>query len=100
MHFAAAQYSLILVQYALITAGIKLRKVLFLALSVCGFLSVRNMSGTVEQICTKFTWKTCLVPGLDEFEGQGQSSRSQRQNTPFFGPYGSLSVVLCLVKHL
>jgi len=27
---------------------------------------------TAEQICTKFTGKTCLVPHLDEFEGQGQ----------------------------
>ena len=99
MHFAAAQYSLIFVQYALITARSKLRKVLFLALSVCGFLSVRNMSGTVEQICTKFTWKTCLVPGLDKFEGQGQSSRSATKYG-IFPPFRWPVCGLCLVKHL
>jgi len=34
------------------------------------------MAGTAEQICAKFTWKTCLVLHSDEFERQGQRSRS------------------------
>jgi len=53
-------------------------KVLFLALSVISFLFVchSNISGTAERICAKFTGKTCLVPRWDEFEGQGQRSRS------------------------
>ena len=29
-----------------------------------------------EQICTKFTGKTCLVPSYDKFECQSQRSRS------------------------
>ena len=48
--------------------------------AICDFLFVceSNISGTAEQICTKFTRKTCLVPRLDEFEFecQGQTSRS------------------------
>jgi len=39
-------------------------KVLFLALSVIGFSFYCEsiISGIAEQICAKFTWKTCLVP--------------------------------------
>ena len=37
--------------------------------SVIIFLCVWNVFRTAERICAKFTWKTCLVPGLDEFEG-------------------------------
>ena len=49
--------------------------VLFLAPSVCGFfVFVWNISGTAEQICTKFTQKTCLVCRLDEFEAQRSRS--------------------------
>jgi len=47
------------------------------------------MTGTAERICAKFTRKTCLVLRLDEFECQGQRSRSPgtknvlcTQNTP------------------
>jgi len=44
---------------------------------------VWNISGTAERICAKFTWKTCLIPGLNEFEGQGQRSRSPGTKTAF-----------------
>ena len=47
------------------------------------FVCVWNISGTTEQICAKFTWKTCLVPRLDKFEGQSQRSRSPGTNTAF-----------------
>jgi len=30
----------------------------------------QRMTGTAEQICAKFTWKTCLVLRSDEFECQ------------------------------
>ena len=44
--------------------------------AVCDFVFVchSNISGTAERICTKIAVKTCLVPGLDEFECQGQRS--------------------------
>ena len=45
--------------------------------SVCGFLCVWNISGTAERICSKFTWKTCLVPRSDEFEGQGHQGQKR-----------------------
>jgi len=45
-----------------------------------------DISGIAELICDKFTQKTCLVPRLDEFKGQGQFWR------PACG--------LCLEKHL
>ena len=55
-------------------------KVLFLALSVTGFVCFfvchSNILGTAERICAKFAEKTCLVPRLDEFKCQGQRSRS------------------------
>jgi len=35
-----------------------------------------NISGTAEWICAKFTGKTCLGPRSEEFECQGQRSRS------------------------
>jgi len=60
---------------------------------------VWNISGTAEQICTKFTRKTCLVPRSDEFEGQGQRSRFQGLKTVFFVPFSGLCAV-CLVKPL
>jgi len=56
--------------------AIFIAKVLFLALSVIFFVCVWNVSGTAEQICTKFTRNTCLVPLSNEFEGQCQRSRS------------------------
>jgi len=59
------------------SARIELRKVLFLALSVCLY---RKYLGTAEQICAKSTGKTCLVPRWDEFEWQGQRSRSPGTN--------------------
>jgi len=60
---------------------------LFGAVSLCFFVFVRNISQTAERICAKFTRKTCLVPRLDEFEGQGQRFRQPACD-------------LCLVKHL
>jgi len=60
------------------TARSELRKVLFLAPSVCGFLvCVWNISGTAEWICAEFTQKTCLVSRSEEFEGQGQKSKDK-----------------------
>jgi len=77
-----------------VTARSQLRNVLFLALSVCGFLCVYKMSGgTAERICAKFTRKTCLIPHLDEFEGENHRSRSQGTKTAFFGPFGGLRAV-------
>jgi len=62
--------------------------------SVFGAVCVWNISGTVERICAKFTRKTCLIPRSDEFEGQGQTSRSPETKTAFiFGPFGSLRAV-------
>jgi len=40
------------------------------------FVCASNVSGTAKQICTKFIWKTCLVPRSDEFECRGQRLRS------------------------
>ena len=40
------------------------------------FVCHSNISGTAEQICAKFTGKTCLIPSSDDFECQGQRSRS------------------------
>jgi len=44
-----------------------------------------------ERICAKFIWKTCLVPRLDQFEGQGQRSRSPGTKTAFLSPFGGLA---------
>ena len=40
-----------------------------------------------------------FVPRSDEFEGQGQKSRSPAIKTGLFGPFGGLHL-FCLVKHL
>ena len=40
------------------------------------FVCESNISGTAERICAKFIKKTCFVPRSDEFECQGQRSRS------------------------
>jgi len=67
------------------TAHSKLRKVLFLALSVtffCIFLYFffvlfvceSNISRTAEGICVKFRRKTCLVPH-SEVKGQGHQGQ-------------------------
>jgi len=55
-----------------------------------------RISGTAEPICAKFTGKTCLVPRSDEFEGQGQRSRSPGTKT-FFRPFRRPACGLCLV---
>jgi len=39
--------------------------------------------GTAKWICAKFTRKMCLISHLDEFEGQGQRSRSPGTKTAF-----------------
>jgi len=39
------------------------------------FICASNISGTAEQICSKFTGRTCWVPCSDEFECQGQRSK-------------------------
>ena len=66
---------------SLSTTRCKLRKVLFLALSVTFlfffgwfFGCESNISGTAERICAKITEKTCLVPRSDEFECRGRRS--------------------------
>jgi len=87
----------------IITALSELRKVLFLTPSVCGFFScVWNISGTAEQICAKFTRKTCLVRHSDEFEGQGQRSKVKvtRDKNDIFQPFRRHACGLCLVRHL
>jgi len=68
-------------------------RLFFLALSVT-FLRVWNISGTTEQICTKFTGKTCLVVCSDEFECQGH----QGQRMAFFGPFSVLLAVYVCQK--
>jgi len=57
-----------------------------LALFWCLFLSESNISGTAERICAKFTGKTCLVPRWDEFEFQGQRSRSPKTKNALCTP--------------
>jgi len=66
-----------------------------------------DISGIAELIYYKFTRKTCLVPCLDEFEGQGhhgqkrgQCQSYRGQKIAFFGPFGGLRAGLCLVKRL
>jgi len=49
----------------------------FGAVSLC--FCVWNIPGIAEHNCSKFTWRTSLVPRLDEFEGQGH----QGQKTTF-----------------
>jgi len=68
--------------------AVNCRRFCFFAPSVvCVFLFVYEIfPGTAERI-----WKTCLVPCLDEFEGQ--RSRLPGTKTAFFGPFGGLNVV-------
>ena len=62
--------------------------VLFLALYVTFFIHflvcacASNIPGTAEWIFTKFIVGTCLVPRLDEFEGQGHQGQKKRFSTP------------------
>jgi len=44
--------------------------------SLYAFVCESNISGTAERVCAKFARTTCLVPRADEFECQGQRSRS------------------------
>jgi len=81
-----------------VTACSELRKVLFLAPSLWWFfVCVWNVSGTAERICAKFTRKTCLVPRLDELEGQGQGRQGQKG---IFQPFQSPVCGFCFVEHL
>ena len=82
----------------IITARSEMRKVLFLALSVCFFVCVWNISGTAERICAKFTRKTCLVPRSDELEGQGQRSKVKvtRDRNGIFRHFRRPACGLCL----
>jgi len=69
--------------FSTVTAHSKLHKVLFSARSVTFlffFVWESNILRTAERICTKLTRKTCFVPCSDEFEGQGQRSRSPGAN--------------------
>jgi len=49
------------------------------------FVCVSSILGTAERICAKFTRKTCLVLRSDEFECQGQRSRSSGTKKRRFG---------------
>ena len=64
------------------------------------FVCVRNISGTAERICAKFTWKMCLVPRSDEFEGQRAKVKVTRDKNGIFRPFRRLACGLCSVKHL
>ena len=66
----------------------------FGAVSLWFFVCVWNVSGTAEQICAKFTRKTCFVPHSDEFEGQ--RSRSPGTKTGIFRPLRQPACSLCL----
>ena len=48
----------------------------------------------------KFTGKACLVPRSDEFECQGQMSKSPGTKIGIFRPFRRPVCSLCLVKHL
>jgi len=54
---------------------------ILVCLFFCLFVYASNISGTAEWICAKFTRKTCLAPCSDEFECQGQRSRSPGTKT-------------------
>jgi len=76
--------------------------------TVCDFfVCVSNISWTAEWIYAKFTRKMSLVPCSDEFECQGQRSRSlEIKNGVFSGYLGNHWTDLghtqktCLVPHL
>ena len=70
------------------------RQSVFFSVCVC------NILGTAERICAKFTGKTCLVPGLDEFEHQGQRSRLPETKNGIFRPFPRPACGLCSVKRL
>jgi len=48
------------------------------------FICASNISATAERICAKFTGRTCLVPRSDEFDCQGQMSRSPGTKSVLF----------------
>jgi len=90
--------------------GIELRKVLFLAPSVCVFLFVYEISreslNGFGQIHTENVFISLIVfhhngsvhttfPRSDEFEGQGHHGQKRH-----FGPLRPPACGLCLVKHL
>ena len=68
------------------------------------FVCESNISGTAEQICSKFTEKTCLVPRSEEFECRGQSLKVKvtRDKTSFGAPItlqqGRNSAVCCMKR--
>ena len=64
-----------------ITARSELRKVLFLALSVT--FCVRNVSGTAERICAKFTGKICLSLARTSLNVKVKSQGYRGQKTAF-----------------
>ena len=61
--------------YCIFTARSKLRKVLFLALSVTFLVSLflnQISREPLNRFCAKFTRNTCLVPRSNEYECQGR----------------------------
>ena len=79
------------------TARSELREVLFLAPSVCGVLFVYEISREWLNLFATISHgkRTCLVPRLDEFEGQSQRSKVKvtGDKNAFFGPFGGLRAV-------
>jgi len=103
------------VWFLVFTACSKLRKVLFLALSITFsfiqfFVCESNIYGTAEWICAKFTGKTCLVPRLEYLNVKVTDHRLRLPGTkthcPLPSPPGSdgmvpsaaCSALQCIVK--
>jgi len=74
-----------------ITARSELRKVLFLALSVT--FCERNVSGTAERICAKFTGKVCLSLARTSLNVKVKSQGYRGQKNGIFGPFDGLHAV-------
>ena len=87
-------------QSLLITTRSELRKVLFLAPSVCVFGCIWNTLGTAERIYARFTRKIRLVHRLDEFEGQGQrlNAKVTRDNRRHFSTLSAACVLFMFGK--
>jgi len=75
----------------IITARSELWKLLFLVPLVCGFfVCVWNISRNCWTDFHHIHTEDVFGPHLDEFDGQGQRSKSPGTKTAFFGPFGSL----------
>ena len=72
----------------------------FFFMALWFFVSAWNISGIAERICAKFIGKTCLVPRSDEFEGEGQRSRSPGTKPAFSALSAACVRFMFLLKHL